>query len=86
MPSLMYFTSYFLGRICNMRAFGCAPGPSAAPWGQGMANSIVRTLQEEVCLHGVWGVPQPSQAVALHCVDTGVDGLSFESLLQHFGW
>ena len=73
----MYFTSCFLGFICKMRVFGCAPGPAAALWGQGMANSIARTLQEEVCLHGAWGVPQPSQAVALHRVHTGVDSLSF---------
>lgn len=28
-------------------------------------------------MHGAWGIPQPSQAVALHCVDKEVDGLSF---------
>lgn len=78
MPSPMYFTSCFLGLICKMRTFGCAPGPAAALWGQGVADSIASTLQEPVCLHGMWRAPQPSQTVALHSVDTGRHSLSFE--------
>lgn len=61
----------------HLQCDGCAPGPEAALWGHEMASSFARTWQEKICVHGAWGIPQPSQAVALHCVDKEVDGLSF---------
>lgn len=72
-PDVLHFM--LLGAHLQHENFGSAPGPAAALWGQGVANSIASTPQEPVCLHRAWRVPQPSQAVALHSVDTGMQSL-----------